>query len=415
MNPSLDPIAPTPTGASENALLPFPDSSRVERVLMSADTVGGVWTYAVELAAALARRDVEVVLAAMGGPLGDIQEAEARAIPGLELHHHPWRLEWMEDPWTDVEASGEWLLDLARRHRPDVVHVNGYAHAHLPWGAPVVVVAHSCVCSWHEQVRGEAPPPEAERYRREVARGLAAADLRVAPTRTMADWLDRFYGSFDPVRVIPNARNPELFPPVLAAEDRDPVIFAAGRLWDEAKNVSTLAGIAPRLSWPVEVAGTAERPGGGRVELPGVRFLGRLDREQMAARLGRAAIYALPVRYEPFGVGFLEAALGGCALVVGDVPTLREVWEEAAVYVPPADGEALAAALEELARDSERRSRLADAARRRALDHAPDRMADAYLDAYREAAMPHRSPLPRAPEVDAEGAPFEAPMGIAAE
>jgi hypothetical protein len=33
------------------------------KVLMTADTVGGVWTYAAELTAALAERDVEAVVA----------------------------------------------------------------------------------------------------------------------------------------------------------------------------------------------------------------------------------------------------------------------------------------------------------------------------------------------------------------
>ncbi len=32
----------------------------------------------------------------------------------------------------------------------------------------------------------------------------------------------------------------------------------------------------------------------------------------------------LPARYEPFGLSVLEAALSGCALVLGDIPSLRE-------------------------------------------------------------------------------------------
>jgi hypothetical protein len=40
------------------------------KVLMTADAVGGVWTYALELSGALARHDIEVVLATMG-PLPD--------------------------------------------------------------------------------------------------------------------------------------------------------------------------------------------------------------------------------------------------------------------------------------------------------------------------------------------------------
>ena len=50
--------------------------------------------------------------------------------------------------------------------------------------------------------------------------------------------------------------------------------------------------------------------------------------------MGRAAIYALPARYEPFGLSILEAALSGCALVIGDIPSLREIWADAALFVP---------------------------------------------------------------------------------
>ena len=57
------------------------------------------------------------------------------------------------------------------------------------------------------------------------------------------------------------------------------------------------------------------------------------------------AIYASPARYEPFGLGVLEAALSSCALVLGDSPTLREPWSDAALFVPPDDHDALLTAL----------------------------------------------------------------------
>ncbi len=65
----------------------------------------------------------------------------------------------------------------------------------------------------------------------------------------------------------------------------------------------------------------------------------------MAGWLGRASIFALPARYEPFGLLPLEAALSGCALVLGDIPSLREVWGDAAWFVPPDDRDALTAAI----------------------------------------------------------------------
>src|SRR4051812_33200562 len=108
------------------------------RVLMTADAVGGVWRYAVDLGAALGQSGIAVTLAVMGPPPDARQRGEAAAA-GLSIADRPYRLEWMDDPWPEVERAGDWLLALERDLAPDVVHLNGYAHAALPWRAPVVV------------------------------------------------------------------------------------------------------------------------------------------------------------------------------------------------------------------------------------------------------------------------------------
>jgi glycosyltransferase involved in cell wall biosynthesis len=191
--------------------------------------------------------------------------------------------------------------------------------------------------------------------------------------------------------VIPNGRRARLFP----ALSKEPFVLGAGRLWDEAKNIGALARVAPRLSWPVLVAGDDEHPEGGRCELENLLHLGRLAPSDLASRLGHASIYALPARYEPFGLSILEAALAGCALVLGDVESLRELWDGCALFVPPDDDDALETALEGLIRDAVQRRRLARRAGQRALEFTPERMAAEYLQAYREAGAPrHRAPLP---------------------
>ena len=100
--------------------------------------------------------------------------------------------------------------------------------------------------------------------------------------------------------------------------------------------------------------------------------------------LARAAIFAEPARYEPFGLAALEAGLAGCALVLGDIPSLREVWGDAALYVPPADDDALEAALRRAIEDDRLRGRLAGLAVRRARCYTPAATGRAYLAAYRE-------------------------------
>jgi glycogen(starch) synthase len=337
-----------------------------------------VWTYALELARALAAAGVRVDLATMGAPLSDAQREEAADVPGLAVFPSALRLEWMEEPWEDVRRAGEWLLGLERELRPDVVHLNGYAHGALDWSAPVVVVAHSCVLSWWSAVRGGRAPSAWDGYAEAVGRGLAGADALVAPTQAMLDAIVRHYGPQPRARVIPNARRAGLFAPAA----KEPFVLSAGRLWDEAKNLAALDRVAACLPWPVYVAGDDSGPMGGRVSVRAVRPLGRLAPPALADQLGRAAIYALPARYEPFGLSVLEAALAGCALVLGDIPSLREVWGDSAAWVDPEDTDGLRAALEGLIRDPRARADAGARARERARAFTPARMASAYLEVY---------------------------------
>lgn len=362
-----------------------------QRILMTTDTVGGVWTYSLELCRALGRHGVEIALATMGRRLDAAQASEAAALPNVQIHESTYRLEWQAEPWSDVDRAAEWLLALEQQVAPDTVHLNGYCHASLPFTAPVLVAGHSCVLSWWGAVKGVAAPPEWERYYQRVGWGLRAADLVVAPTGAMLRSLEELYGPFQYTRVLPNGRQPESFPPL----PKEPWVVSAGRLWDPAKNVETLARVAPRLSYEVLVAGDAESPDGNEALPANVRRLGRLSTSEMATLLGQAAIYALPARYEPFGLSVLEAALAGCALVIGDIETLRELWDGCALFVPPNDEEALAAALDGLIHDAVQRRRLVRKSRERALEFSPERMAEGYLQAYREAGAPrHRAVLP---------------------
>jgi glycogen synthase len=351
---------------------------RAPRVLMTADTVGGVWTYAVELARALDARGVRVAVATMGAPLPEHQRDALADCRDVSVFESSFRLEWMQDPWDEVDAAGEWLLALDRDLRPDLVHLNQYAFGALPFRAPKLLVAHSCVASWWRAVHGEAAPASWDLYRERVTQGLGGAACVAAPTRAMLDALRSEYDWQGVGRVLANGCVPGQFAPA-AKQER---ILAAGRFWDAAKNLQALEQAAPGLPWPVCVAGSAAHPDGGVVQPQAVRFLGELPRSALARELAQAAIYALPARYEPFGLSVLEAALSGCALVLGDIGSLREVWGAAARYVPPDDASALHAALGELIADPAERARLADAAQARAQRYTASAMCEAYLACY---------------------------------
>src|SRR5581483_283799 len=125
--------------------------------------------YAIALCRALEPFGIDIALAAMGPGAGP---ADSASLPGnTSLTFHPCKLEWMHDCEADVRKSGEWLLRLARAHDVDLVHVNGYAHAALPFGQPVVAVSHSDVVSWCEAVHREPPPDSFRHYQSALMRG----------------------------------------------------------------------------------------------------------------------------------------------------------------------------------------------------------------------------------------------------
>ncbi|WP_208110111.1 glycosyltransferase family 4 protein [Methylocaldum gracile] len=360
------------------------------KILMTADTIGGVWRYALELARGLEAFGADIVLATMGAPLSAEQRREAAALHHVRVAESRYKLVWMDDPWEDLEAAGRWLLKLAKDANPSLIHLNDYPHGHLAWPAPVLMVGHSCVLSWWQAVYGEPAPKRLDRYRDVVRTGLRAADCLVAPTAAMLAELRRLYGPLPTSRVISNGRagQPE--------SNKKPFILSAGRLWDPAKNIAALARIAPRLSWPVYIAGEARHPDGGTSDFADTHCLGRLSPEQLANWFAHAAIYALPARYEPFGLSALEAASAGCALVLGDIPSLREIWQDAALFVSPNDTEQLRSTLQELIDRPDLRHDWAAKARIRATWFTPERMAAAYWNAYHDLIADRRTAKRRA-------------------
>ncbi len=305
-------------------------------VLLTTDTIGGVWNFSLSLARALPGR---VHLATMGRKLSAAQRLE---IADFAFEESEFPLEWMPHPWEGVDRAGDWLLALERKIKPDIVHHNTVALAHLPFQAPSVVTVHSCVLSWWQAVKNLCAPAEWDEYRRRVTRSLHAAGEIVAPTHAMLAAARHIYGLGDRGMVVPNPNS--YFPERSQFSTlKEPFVFAAGRVWDEAKNLEALRRVAPGLRWPVKIAGE-----GGE--------LGFLEAGEIAKWYARAAIYAWPAKYEPFGLSVLEAAQHRCALVLGDIPSLRENWDGAALFVR--DDRDLLAAIQNLIADPNLRNEL---------------------------------------------------------
>lgn len=336
--------------------------------MVTTDTVGGVWRYAVEVAAGLAGFGGKVTLVSMGPSPSPAQRAEALAIEGLTFVETGLPLDWTAPDQAALDAASARLREIAAEAGVRSVHLHAPALVgEAPWPVPVVAVAHSCVATWWRAMRGGELPPDLAWRARATGTGLRRAAAAVAPSRAFADAIAAEYG-VENVGVIRNGRRP-----VPDAAPTARAVLAAGRLWDEGKGIAALDRAAARLGAPVRAAGPVQGPGGA-ARFDHLELLGVLDEEGMAAARAQATVFAAPARYEPFGLAVLEAAQAGQALVLADIPTFRELWEGAALFAG-GDGD-LAGTLERALDDP---GPLAARARERAEQYSWARLATATL------------------------------------
>lgn len=66
-----------------------------------------------------------------------------------------------------------------------------------------------------------------------------------------------------------------------------------------------------------------------------VRHIGFVDQEDSPALYQNASLFVMPSLYEGFGIPVLEAMASGCPVVASDIPVLREVGSDVAIYADP--------------------------------------------------------------------------------
>jgi glycosyltransferase involved in cell wall biosynthesis len=340
-------------------------------VLMTADAVGGVWTHAIELASALVPLGTRTTLVVLGPGLDAARRAEAARVPRLDLLETGLPLDWLADSEAEILRAGDEIAALARKRAPQILQLNSPALAAAArFPCPVLGVCHSCLATWWQDVRGGAMPEDFAWRSTVLARGYARCDALVAPSAAFATATAQAHGLAQPPEVVWNGRRPMRRSAVAGR-----FVFTAGRLWDEGKDLATLNRAASRVDLPVFAAGPTRGPNGAAVDLRCLRLLGSLDAATLAQWLARGPIFVSTARYEPFGLAVLEAAQAGCALVLSDIPSFRELWDGAAHFVAPGDADAIVRAVTLLSRDQEHRSSLRVAAARRARRYTPQAMA----------------------------------------
>lgn len=354
-------------------------------VLVTTDAVGGVWTYTRELVTGLASRGVQITLVSFGSIPAPAQTTWLEGLPGVDFRPTGFNLEWMQDAEDDIRTSTEFLQSVVEDVKPELLHLNQYCYGAVAAGLPRIVVAHSDVVSWWVAVHGSEPDDSAwmRWYRRVVSEGLSAASAVVAPSAAMLENVHRYFGTRNG-QVIYNGRSAPLFD---ADADKEDVVLAVGRVWDEGKNVALL--LEAQCAWPIWIAGQSDSPeSGGSVELQSstrVKFRGVLGDRELRQAYSRAAVYAATSQYEPFGLAPVEAALSRCAIVASDIPTFHELWGDDVVYFRRNDASSLRAALDILCSDADAREHYAERAYVRARERfSADSMVSEYIALYQQ-------------------------------
>lgn len=356
---------------------------------MTADTVGGVWTYALDLSRELVRSGLTVGVAVLG-PSASASQAEAMREAGAAVIDTGLPLDWLSEDPNEVSAAGAALNRVADDFGAELLHLNHPALGAGHDGSRLMIaVAHSCVATWWRAVRGgEAIPGDFAWRTALTGEGYRRAARVIAPSHAFAAATQAVYHLPSPPVAVWNGRRPLSGAPTRSVTRE---VLTAGRLWDEGKGVATLDAAAARLDAKVEAAGPLHGPNGAATTLLNAMPLGFLSERELAARLAERPVFASAALYEPFGLSVLEAAQAGCALALSDIPTHRELWDDAAVFFPPRDERGAAEALAALLDDPERRAAAGSAARERAARYSVARMADGVRAVYAEALAGERA------------------------
>jgi glycosyltransferase involved in cell wall biosynthesis len=342
-------------------------------VLITLDAVGGVWRYALDVARGLEAHGVACLLVGFGPEPSLSQRAECG---DRELVWTGEPLDWMIADSSALDAGTRKLAILRQEWKADVLHLNLPSQAAgLPSDIPVVVASHSCVPTWWQAVRGTDLPPEWVWLRQRNQDGFQRANLIVVPTESHGAALRGIYDQLPPLRIAHNAT-------AVAPGDtpKEPLILSVGRWWDAGKNGWVLD--AASSPWPIVLAGPVKGPDGQRATFRNSQTVGALPHEDVLALMRRAAIFAAPSRYEPFGLAVVEAAINGTALVLADIPTFRELWDGAALFVPPNDIRGWSNAFAELATNVNFRHQLSKDAAARGRQFSLPRQAARFYEAY---------------------------------
>ncbi len=321
------------------------------------------------------------------------------------------------EPWAFSFRAYARLKELCRQRRFDIVHDNqglGYGLLLMKrLGIPVIATIHHPL-PIDRQADLEQANDFSQRWRIRrfysfirmqafVARRL---DRIITVSQSSAkDARLLFKVPADKIRVVYNGIDAEIYDGnKQAGQGRDGLIMVANTddrkkgvlyllqalqlLGDDGIRL-TIVDDAGRHSSYVEDVGPLPSYGSElvrKLNLDGkVRFTGRLTREQLAQHYAAARIAVVPSLYEGFGLPAAEAMACGTPVIATKGGALPEVVGDAGMLVPPADADALAAAIRQLLNNEEAQQRMSEAGKKRVKEHFNwEQAARKTLEVYRE-------------------------------
>ncbi|MFL1463414.1 glycosyltransferase family 4 protein [Roseococcus sp. DSY-14] len=329
----------------------------------------------------LARRghEVHVVTSRLRYPSGAFDVPAREEMEGFAIHRLPVRVPTPHWRFAYLNNGGLWPVGLVRalaRIGPEVLHAHQVAAPAWAMGAAWYALTRRRRFFYSPHWHPDVVPGKPWTYYR-LIHGLNRLPMTVARRILHLTAVDaapflQEYPFVPPERlgVLPNGVAPAPDIPRPARAPGEFRLLFVGRVDEPRKGFDLLRAAfaqARRPGWRLEVVGRVSDATKASLEAefgPAIAVRGLVPEEALERAYAEADLFAMPSRYEGFGIPFIEAMRHGTPVVgaaVGGVPEV--VPEGTGVLVPPDDVPALAAALARLGAEPEERRRLGEAGR----------------------------------------------------
>jgi glycosyltransferase involved in cell wall biosynthesis len=207
----------------------------------------------------------------------------------------------------------------------------------------------------------------------------------IAVSEATREDLVRFYPfSASRIEVIPHGVEPAFFKLGRAIDEGERYVLCVSTLHPH-KNIDRLIRVYTRCKrdYKLILAGMRGFHASEveKLATDDIRITGWIPRNKLLNLYAGATAFVYPSTFEGFGMPLLEAMAAGLPVACSDIPPLREVAGDAALFFDPSSEDAIAGALDRIMEDQALRQQLAAAGPKRAREFNWDRSAELTLAA----------------------------------